>query len=794
MKIKTSNRFNEAAPSAITPKGHLLEFLERQKRGLTGNFTEMGYPFDTNMWVGKIDNVHFTEAIHHGSDVPVDPSGAWWPYEQAAYLLDGMLRLSYLIDAPKLRDFYKKNLDYLVAHPDTASMLGHCYHESDSEWPVAVFFKSVIAWVDATNDDAVKQAFIKHYTALPTETLALPGRNITNIEGVLKAYEWSGDKALLEKAVAAYRRNNELAGQSDQYYGDLYFDKLTSGSRIVMHGVSFAEMLKLPVILYNYTGDKKWLDGAKRGWEGVLRDHEQPSGVPSSNEFLSGRDPLQGFETCVTADLLWSLGYFVKADGAARFADRMEKIAYNALPGAVTKDFTCLQYLSSTNQIAATPFCNNSHFQYGESTWRQYKPAHFPQCCPGNVHRAMPNFVMRMWMLDAADGGPAAMLYGPCSFAFKFNGTAVSIDESTDYPFSEKIEFRFELDKSLDMPFTFRVPEWCRKASAALNGKALDLPLNPGTLAACRRTWKSGDVLTLALPMPITLKSDRQWRWFERGPLTFSYDVPHEDVREGSGRFAPRTLTPSAPWNYAVGLDASDLSAVKLMEKKSDYPFEKPSIELRVPVCRISGYDTLAEGRFTPEVPLYHKKISEPETIVLQPYGTTLTRVTAFPDLRGRIQLPVVAASAVGPYPYNQKLPLSSQVFEPESWGDEKFLRCKRAAAVQRNVDFYFDLERHYNKSAESQLAYLQFRVWSDHEGTATFALGASSAAQCFLDGREVFQTEPVQEAELMAPQWFEAPVRHGYNYLLVKVACAQRPGQFRKAWGTKLDVFIHKQ
>jgi len=750
----------------------------------------MGYPFDTVMWAGKIDNVHYTEAIHHGDDVPVDPAGAWWPYEQSAYLLDGALRLSYLVKADALRALYRRNLDYMLAHADEQAMLGHGYHASDSEWPLAVFFKSVIAWVDATGDEAVKQAFIAHYRALPQETLALPGRNVTNLEGVLKAYEWSGDGGLLAKAVAAYQRNDVLAARSDYYYGELNFAKLSSGRRVVMHGVSFAEMLKLPVILYGYTGERKWLEGAQAGLDAALRDHEQPSGVPSSNEFLSGRDPLQGFETCVTADLLWSLGYFVKADGAVRFADRMEKIAYNALPGAVTKDFTGLQYLSTTNQVVSTPFSNHSHFQYGESSWRQYKPKHFPQCCPGNVHRAMPAFVMRMWMTDAETGAPAAMLYGPCRFTTRFDGRAVTIEERTEYPFGDTIDFVFHLDGTAAMPFTFRIPEWCTGATARLNGKDLGLSLAAGTLVTTSQTWREGDVLTLTLPMAVVLKRDRQWCWFERGPITFAYAVPCSETREGEGRFAPLTLQPTGAWNYAVDTGHDTLARAKLEAKPSAYPFEEPSLALRVPVRRVTGYDALVEARLTPPVPLYYQPTSGEETITLQPYGTTLARVTAFPDQVKRGPLPVVMATAVGPYPYNQQFPLAQQTFEPEGWDAMRLLRDKRAKPVQRSENFTFDLARHF-KLADHHLAYLQFRFWSEVDATATYALAVSSAAQCFLDGKEVFHLDPVHESELMAPQWFEAPVRKGYNYLLVKVACALRPNQYRDAWGAKLDVFV---
>jgi hypothetical protein len=85
------------------------------------------------------------------------------------------------------------------------------------------------------------------------------------------------------------------------------------------------------------------------------------------------------------------------------------------------------------------------------------------------------------------------------------------------------------------------------------------------------------------------------------------------------------------------------------------------------------------------------------------------------------------------------------------------------------------------------------FRFWSDYEEEAVFALGAASSAQGFIKGREVFRMEGLNEAELMAPQWFRQPVVKGYNYLLVKVAAANKCNQYRHEWGAKLDVFIER-
>lgn len=789
-KARLFSTFCDAVPGSVKVSGHLDEFLKRQYRGLTGNYREMGYPYDTCLWEGEIENVHFTEGVYRGFDIPV-PSldGAWWPYEQAAYLLDGMIRLSLLEDTPELFNKFKDNLDYVLDHPDENGQLGHCFHPSSSEWPMAVFFKAVIAYYEAYGDEKTLAAFRRHYDSLSIETVAKPGRNITNIEGLLKLYEWTGDDKFRQKAVDAYSFYDKQVEMADSFYGDLNLSKLESGCRLTVHGVSFSEMLKLPVMLYIYTGEEYWLKIAQKGLDKACLDHEQPVGQLSCNEFLSGRDPLQGFETCVTSDMMWTLGYFVMADGAVSYADRMEKLAYNALPGAITKDFTALQYLSAVNQVNATPFSNNTHMGYAEAAWRQYRPDQFPQCCPGNLQRIMPNFAMKMWMRKNGDNAPVAMLYGPSVYTSSYQGDDFEIEEDTQYPFRDDITFRFSVSHGFEMPFYFRIPHWAKTSSLLVNGKAVEMELKPGTIQKIIRYWRNGDEVVLTLSPEITMKHDRQWCWIERGALNFSYAVPAEEIRESDSPFSPRSYNPTGPWNYSLNLSPDEVSKINMEYQESSYPFECPSVLLKVPARQIKGYDSLDSNRFTPRVPLYNDFCGEREMITLQPYATTITRVTAFPDGKRRVQLPVVAAYVQGPFPYNQKIPLSTQKFAPQNDGPEIYRKCP---IVQRDSNMFFDLAKHF-KVTTNHLAYLMFRFWSDYEEEAVFALGAASSAQCFINGNLVFSMEGLNEAELMEPQWFRRSVTKGYNYLLVKVAVRNKCDQYRHEWGAKLDVFIER-
>lgn len=797
---KNPFRYEEYAPGAIKPLGHLKRFLENQARGLTGHRRVLGYPYDGPLWERPVANPHFTEGVPGGEDVPL-PGGEspWWPYEQTAYLLDGMLRLSLLVDAPALRAAFERSLRATLRAAAPDGHLGAHLHKTGSEWPMAVFFRAAAAWIDAFGAPEVVAAFARHFESLREKRRKWWGRDLLNLEGMLKIWERTGDPSLRADAV-------ELAK------GAFDFKRFRAERRIHEHGVSFSESLKLPAILFRFTGDRAWLRLGRKAVDDAFAENEQPSGALGANEDLSGRDPRQGYETCCTSDLLWSLGWYVEADGSARDADRMEKLAYNALPGAVTKDFTALQYLSAVNQPCATPFSNDSHFNFAEAAWRQYRPDHFPQCCPGNVNRAMPVFAQRLWLRDARTGAPCAMLHGPSALSAAWRGAAFRIESRTDYPFGDEIRFVFRCEAPLEgLPFSFRVPSWCGAASLALNGRALRRRPAAGRVATVRRTWRDGDELLLRLPAEARLRSDRNWHWIERGPLTFAYAVPARETRERPGdRFSPVSVEPAGPFHFAFDLRRLARAPLRAEACPAADPWREPALAIRVPVAEIAEWRSLDQNRFAPGVPLYAHPTGEMREIELVPFATTLARVTTFPDTEARLPCPVVAAYVSDAYPYDPARPLSGQRFEPETapWGAAEF---RRRPIPQRDPDQFFDLGGHFGESKD-RLAYLCFRFWAPRAGRAVFALGAANTAAAWrlepppaaFAGSQVRGSagsprgwkplgtlDGLHEARMMAPQWFRAPVREGTNWLVVKVATPGRVGEYRREWGAKLDVFL---
>ncbi len=621
------DKFRESPITANAPKGWLLEFLTRQRSGLTGHPEVLSYPFNSCLWAGVIERVD----EKHGDN--------WWRYEQTAYYTDGLLRLGFELKDTALIAKGRAGVNYTLAHVQPNGRLGPSLFTS--QWPIAVFFRVMEAEYMATGDQRIIEALRKHYLSYTPEELGKFKRAIVNIEGMLWTYGKTGDKALLNLAEEAY-----LLGGFE-----LNLKNSLSDSTVVLHGVTYMEMSKLPAILYSYTGKQQYLDAAINAMKKLDRDHMLPDGVPSSNEFLAGKDPLNSHETCDITDYTWAMGYLLMATGDATWADHIEKAVFNAGPGAVSKDFKQLQYFSSVNQVIATGNSNQNKFKHG-STWQAYWPCHETECCAGNVHRFMPNYVARMWMRDK-DGNPVAALYGPSQEKVTLaNGKQIAINENTSYPFSDQINFTFNTANAVDMPFSFRIPAWCSRASVLINGKPYKGAVNSGTFITLNRKFANGDKIILMLPMTANLVNwDKGGLAVERGPLLYSFAVPEKvkvdtaTYKNLGGKHSPDPnfpaldIRPSGDWNYALAVNKSNFSKKVRVVKTGSiaYPLDlgKSPIVLKVPAKKVARY-RLLEDRYTPELPAKgtYKTSKQTKMITLVPYGSTMLRVSVFPSAR----------------------------------------------------------------------------------------------------------------------------------------------------------------
>ena len=70
----------------------------------------------------------------------------------------------------------------------------------------------------------------------------------------------------------------------------------------------------------------------------------------SCDEHLAGRNPSQGSELCTVVEYMFSLEQSIAILGDPTLADKLERLAFNALPGTLTDDMWAHQYNQQPNQ------------------------------------------------------------------------------------------------------------------------------------------------------------------------------------------------------------------------------------------------------------------------------------------------------------------------------------------------------------------------------------------------------------------------------------------------------------
>lgn len=601
-------------------EGWMKEVLTTQRNGLTGHIQVAGAPFDKEGW----------------GDAAQKKMDRWEDFEQTGYWADGALRCGYFIDDPELTRRVKEWVDFQIDHPKEDGFIGPELHNL---WPHVVFFRVIMAEYSRNPSPRIIKALSNHYkNAARSQTLIKTGgpewdfneRTMLHIEMLCWLYQQTNDAFFIEKAEDTYKA---FCSRKSPFTMQAFL----SDEVPIVHSVSSFETLKIPVILYINTGKKEYLDAAIHGIQKVYKYHGLADGIPSGNEAHDGNMPNEVHETCCVSDAQWALGYFLQATGDVQWADLMEKICFNAAFSVVWKDFKSLQYYSSPNQVIAR---NNSSFcmYVGGQDRMAYRIAHGPACCNGNMNRMIPLFCSRQWM-KKGDNGIVAAMYAPSSFTTKLKGSKneITIQEETNYPFEETIRFRMKMKRSTPFSFWLRIPQWCKGASITVNGQAADIVCKAGTFVEVQRKFSDGDIIELKLPMKAkSVSMPYDGVAFERGPLVFSLNVKAQEeiteTREHDGiKFQSRILTPLSEWNYAP-VDAENIEVVNSNDYSNLWNPETTPVRLKVKAVTVTNWQ-LYRDNFTPYMPSVIRK-GEEKVIELVPVGTTVLRMTVFPDIR----------------------------------------------------------------------------------------------------------------------------------------------------------------
>ncbi len=465
---------------------------------------------------------------------------------------------------------------------------------------------------------------------------------------VIWLYNRTGDSYLLDLAKLLHQQGYDWIAECESFP---YKQKITAeflhlsegnglkDLALATHGVNNGQAIKTGPVWSLVSGNIADRAAVLKMIDELHRYHGLPNGMFSCDEHLAGLNPSQGSEIFTVVEYMFSLEQSLAINGDPSLGDRLERLAFNALPGSFTDDMWAHQYNQEPNQVE----CSLHHKPWTtdgpESNLYGLEPNF--GCCTANFHQGWPKFTNSLFLLSGEQGfdardGLAAVAYAPCEVHTILRGTPIRIVEETDYPFRSHVLLTVDPTVPIHFPLQVRIPAWAAGTAISVNGRQIDPPA-PSTFARIDRIWNAGDRVEITFPM-----TPRISRWFnnsvvaERGSLVFSYGVDESWVKlRDRGMTADWQVFPDNAWNYALSVDATSAenNIVVTETEMTAGPFtrRRTPVQLHVKARRFNEWR--AEDGVANPVPLSPVQTNEPEeTITLIPYAAAKLRITAFPQ------------------------------------------------------------------------------------------------------------------------------------------------------------------
>ena len=589
----------------IKPLGWLKRQLEIQAEGLSGNLDKMWRDVRDSSWIGG------------------DAEG----WERVPYWLDGFIPLAFLLENEDMIKRAKKYIYDIISFQKADGWICPCTDEERKEydtWAVLLISKVLTVYYECSKDEKIPpviHSMLKNYYDLLSS-------------GEIRLFNW-GEFRWFEGFIAInflWKRQPEgwlrelaqiLKNQGADYEEavDLWKRPLNRW-RFDTHIVNLGMMLKSEAVSYSVL-DEEYSDKAERLHTILEKHNSTPVGLFTGDECLSGLSPIQGTELCAVVEQMYSYEILFAETGDKKWCERLEKLAFNALPATISDDMWTHQYVQMSNQIACQKFPGKSLFRTNGPEAHLFGLEPNFGCCTANFNQGWPKFALSVFMHNENTVINAVPV--PCELNEK--GKKIRIE--TEYPFKNTFKYYVEADEGFT--FIIRIPSFAK-----------DIKVNGENVSTGELLFEiaKGEKREISVSFETEIRFEKRpygLNFVSKGSLVFSVPVKnekimHEYVKDNVERKFPYCdyeLVPVSDWNYAYV--ESELKAEEREVDAVAFSSESPAVVIKAQVKKIDwgfedGYDTVCA-----KLPESTEPLSEKEEILLYPYGCAKLRMTELP-------------------------------------------------------------------------------------------------------------------------------------------------------------------
>ena len=441
-----------------------------------------------------------------GRGAPGRDLGGWYTsdtFHVFGQIVSGLSRLYAATGDPACRE----KVDSLLAEwAKCIAADGYFYYSAKPNAPHYIYDKTVAGLVDAYlycgNHEAAGD--LSRITDWATGHLERSRRTAdtstewyTLSENLYRAYLATGDPKYRDfAAVWEYSEYWGIYGRR----ADIFAPRPSGQRNDSYHAYSHVNTLGGAGAAYLVSGDARYLAVLKNAYDYLQAHQVFATGGYGPDEQLLPQDPLlvklgstpNTFETqCGTWAAFKMVKHLLCFTGDAKYGDWAERLLVNGIGASIpmTPDGRVFYY-SNYNTSGG----EKRNIEWGWS------------CCTGTRPQAVADCCDLIYFKDA--DSLYVNLFTPSTVRWSSGGARITVRQSTRFPEDASVEFLVEADRPVEFGLKVRSPGWLAgPIQARLGGEPVALTTDASHWATLRRTWRSGDRLTIRPPMRLWVSS-----------------------------------------------------------------------------------------------------------------------------------------------------------------------------------------------------------------------------------------------------------------------------------------------